>query len=130
MGNELAADLSMAFNHLERPEEDISAQEKYHAVKNLDFFQGLSDTEIWEIIRAGTLQNYEDNQEIIVEGQLDDSFYIIVSGEAIVRKGGKDIRTLTQGNCFGEMGCLAKTKRSATVVTKGLGLLLKNVSST
>ena len=130
MGMDLASDLSKAFDTLlDAPEENISEQEQFVAVKQLDFFDGFPDAEVWEIVRAGKWQDYDDRDEIIVEGELDDSFYIIVRGEVSVQKGGKDLRALMSGDCFGEMGYLAKTKRTATIVAKGPTALLK-VNST
>jgi serine/threonine protein kinase len=130
MGGELAADLSSAFEALlVQPRENISEQEKFTAVKQLEFFQGFPDAEIWEIVRAGKWQDYEDGSEIILEGELDDSFYIIVHGEVSVRKLNKDLRSLYAGDCFGEMGYLAKTKRTATIVARGPTSLLKVNSS-
>lgn len=130
MGLDLASDLSRAFESLlERPQENISEQEQFAAVKELDFFQGFPDAEVWEIVRAGKWQDYRDGEEIIVEGELDDSFYIIIHGEVAVVKTGKDLRTLFAGDCFGEMGYLAKTKRTATIVAHGDTSILK-VNST
>ena len=76
-------------------------------------------------MRAGKWQDYRDGSEIILEGDLDDSFYIIVDGEVSVRKLSKDLRALYAGDCFGEMGYLAKTKRTATIVARGPTSLLK-----
>lgn len=126
MGGDLAADLSQAFaNQLAQPSERISEEEKFVAVKQLDFFLGFPDAEVWEIVRAGKWQDYRDGSEIILEGDLDDSFYIIVHGEVSVRKLRKDLRALYAGDCFGEMGYLAKTKRTATIVARGPTSLLK-----
>jgi CRP-like cAMP-binding protein len=130
MALDLASDLSRAFDALlEAPSENISEQEQFSAVKQLDYFQAFPDAEIWEIVRAGKWQDYRDDEEILVEGELDDSFYIIVDGMVAVRKSGKDLRTLLAGDCFGEMGYLAKTKRTATIVANGDTSILK-VNST
>ncbi len=130
MGLEIASDLSIAFDSiLEEPKENITEQEQFAAVKQLDFFQGFPDAEVWEIVRAGNWQDYSDGEEIIIEGELDDSFYIIVHGNVSVRKTGKDLRTLYAGDCFGEMGYLAKTKSTATIVAHGDTSILK-VNST
>jgi eukaryotic-like serine/threonine-protein kinase len=126
MGAELASDLSNAYDQLlEQPRENISEQEKFLAVKQLEFFQGFPDAEMWEIVRAGKWQDYAGGSEIILEGDLDDSFYIIVHGEVSVRKFNKDLRHLNAGDCFGEMGYLAKTKRTATIVACQPTSLLK-----
>ncbi|MCI0399702.1 MAG: serine/threonine-protein kinase [Gammaproteobacteria bacterium] len=125
MGLELASDLSKAFKHLEGTREDVAAQERFNAVKQLEFFKGFPDTEIWEILRASAWLEYRHGQEIIVEGDIDDSFYIIVFGSVVVMKGNKRIRILGDGDCFGEMGYLTKSKRTATIVAEGETSLLK-----
>lgn len=124
-GLDLASDLSRAFDSLEGPQEEVSNQEQFNLVKCLDFFTGFPDVEIWEILRASTWQDYGMADEIIVEGDLDDCFYIIVNGSAAVKKGDSSIRVLGKGDCFGEMGYLAKTKRTATIVAEEKTSLLK-----
>ena len=125
MGLELATDLSKAFDTLEGPEENISEQEKFNAIKQLDFFQGFPEAELWEILRASTWQDYKDAEDIIIEGELDDCFYIIAEGSVSVRKNNKNIRLLAKGDCFGEMGYLAKTRRTASIKSAGKTALLK-----
>ncbi len=125
MGMELAADLSQSFEELEKPEENISEQEKFNSIKALDFFTGFPDSEIWEILRASSWHDYFPEEEIIVEGDIDDCFYIIVQGNVEVMKGSAVIRNLQQGDCFGEMGYLAKTKRTATIRAQGDVSLIK-----
>jgi eukaryotic-like serine/threonine-protein kinase len=125
MGLDLATDLSKAFDALEGPQEDITEQEKFIAIKQLGFFQGFPDAELWEILRASTWQDYKQEEEIIKEGELDDCFYIIADGRVKVSKNNRAIRTLEKGDCFGEMGYLAKTKRTASIRSDGKTALLK-----
>jgi serine/threonine protein kinase len=125
MGLEFATDLSRAFDNLEAKQQDISAEEKFNMIKKLEFFQGFPDAEIWEILRASSWQEYRPDENIIIEGELDDCFYIIVSGKVVVRKNDKTIRTLHMGDCFGEMGYLAKTKRTASIVAEEATALVK-----
>ena len=124
-GLDIASDLSKAFDLLEGPEAKIDVEEKFNLVKKLDFFQGFPEAELWEIIRASTWQDYKGGEDIIVEGELDDCFYIIVSGKVVVKKNDKIIRDLSKGDCFGEMGYLAKTKRTASIVAEKDTSLLK-----
>jgi serine/threonine protein kinase len=125
MGLDLATDLSKAFEQLDKPKEDISVQEKFNSVKKLEFFAGFPDAEIWEILRASTWHDYRSHDHIIVEGELDDCFYILVSGKVNVKKKNKVIRSLGKGDCFGEMGYLAKTKRTASIEAAEAASLLK-----
>ena len=128
-GLEFAGDLSNAFASLEGPEEDISEQERFNSIKGLEFFQGFPDPELWEILRASSWQEYGPKDDIIVEGELDDCFYIIIEGEVGVLKNDRSIRLLGVGDCFGEMGYLAKTERTATIQALSKTALVK-VNST
>ena len=125
MGLNMAADLSLSFDYLEKPEKDIDAEEKLNIVKSLDFFSEFSEAEIWEIIRACAWLEFEPGTEIIVEGDIDDSFYIISSGSVEVFKSNQVIGLLQTGDCFGEMGYLAKTERSATIIAQNYVQLMK-----
>jgi serine/threonine protein kinase len=125
MGLNMAADLSLAFDFLEKPEIEIDAEERFNAVKPLHFFQEFNEAEIWEIVRACGWQEFEPGAEIITEGEVDDSFFIIISGVVEVRKGSHVVGLLGAGDCFGEMGYLSKTERSATIVVQESVRLMK-----
>ena len=129
MGLDMASDLSMAFTHLERPQEDVSITEKFERVKQLEFFRGFPDAEIWEIIRASVWVETDVDHAIVSEGEVDDSFYIIISGNVAVSKQRHFVGTLREGDCFGEMGYLNRIKRTATVKANGPVSLMK-VNST
>ncbi|MBW2333426.1 MAG: cyclic nucleotide-binding domain-containing protein, partial [Deltaproteobacteria bacterium] len=66
---------------------------------------------------------------IIKEGEIDDSFYILISGQVVVKIGTKKLAVLEKGQCFGEMAYLTGEARTATIITKEECILLK-VSST
>lgn len=125
MGLNLAADLSLAFDYLEKPQEDVEVQEKFNSIQSLEFFKEFPESEIWEIIRACVWQDFEANEEIIVEGDLDDSFYIITSGDVHVFKDASRIGQLQAGDCFGEMSYLSKAKRTATIIARDRVSLMK-----
>lgn len=124
-GLEIATDLNKAFESLDKPQAEIAVEEKFNLVKQLEFFAGFPDAEVWEILNASTWKSYRTGEDIIVEGELDDCFYIIVSGKVVVKKNTKLIRTLERGDCFGEMGYLAKTKRTASISADDETSLLK-----
>lgn len=125
MGLNMAADLSLAFDYLDEPLENIELQEKFNAIQQLDFFRDFSEAEIWEIINACVWQEIEAGQEIIVEGEIDDSFFILVYGSVDIIKENHPIGVLHEGDCFGEMGYLSKTERSATIIARERVQLMK-----
>lgn len=124
-GNDLAADLTRTFGHLERLESDIDNEEKFAAVRALDFFKDFSDTEVWEVIRAGVWEQYTTADRIITEGNVDPSFYIVVAGDVMVKKGTRLLGTLEAGDCFGEMGYLTHARRTASIYAVNEVLALK-----
>ena len=125
MGLNMAADLSLAFDYLEKPQQDIAVQEKFNAIQELQFFSDFPESEIWEIIRACIWQEFQPGDEIIVEGDIDDSFYIISGGSVDVLKGETVVGSLHKGDCFGEMAYLSKTERSATIRASDYVSLMK-----
>lgn len=62
---------------------------------------------------------------MIIEGDIDDSFYIIITGSAEVSKEGHILGELVSGDCFGEMGYLEKTERTATIRAREKMQLIK-----
>ncbi len=125
MGLNLAADLSMAFDYLDKPQEDVEVQEKFNQIQALEFFKDFNESEIWEIIRACIWQQFQQGSEIIVEGDIDDSFFIITSGNVEVYKDNSLVGHLQTGDCFGEMSYLSKAKRTATIIAKADVELMK-----
>lgn len=117
-GLDLAADLSLVYSHIELLEEEVSNDDKFNLVKELTFFNEFTEPEVWEVINASGWQEHNPESRIITEGDIDSSFYIMVAGEVEVRKGEQPVYVLKQGDCFGEMGFIAGTERTASIITR------------
>ncbi len=124
-GMDVAGDLINVSDTLTTQAEEISEQERYNQLSKLSFFTDFTQPEIWEIMRAGSWKTCKAGDVVVQEGELDDSFFVIVSGDATVHKGKTLLGTLNAGDCFGEMGYLNKTKRTATVRAKSEVSLLR-----
>ncbi len=125
MGLEIASDLSRAFSQLDYPEENLTDKERFNLVKRVSFFDGFPESELWEIIHASEWESTVRGQEIIIEGELDDCFYILVEGKVTVLKAGRKLGTLNEGDCFGEMGYISHARRTATIVARSNVTLMK-----
>lgn len=128
-GNELALALTRVFDQLNETEQQVNRREQQNALRNLAFFSSFSDAEIDEILDASVIASYRDGDYIIREGDIETTFYILAKGDAVVQKGLSVIETLKTGDCFGEIGFLAQTKRTASVIAKGSAMVLKVKSS-
>ncbi len=117
-GRDLAADFTLIFDDLEKMESEDSIREKFESLDGIGFFKEFNDAEIWSLVRASHWDTYSPGQAIIREGDADNSFYIILSGQVQILKNDRLIETLGEGDCFGEMGFLYSTERTATVKAK------------
>ncbi len=125
MGLEIAKDLAAAFTLTEQAPTNLDDDSKFTVTRGISFFDKFSDAEIWEVIRAAVWEQHAPDDEIITEGCLEHSFFIIIMGEVSVRKRGNEISTLRVGDCFGEMGYLSKIERTATIVADSDVVVLK-----
>ena len=130
MGLDLAADLALIFDDLEKIESEDTLRDKFDSLKRLGFFKSFSDGEIWELVRASNWQSYGPGETIIKEGDSDHSCYILLGGVVNIEKDGQHLDTLQEGDCFGEMGFLSDTERTASVIAKTDVNLIRVNSST
>lgn len=114
-GLDLAADLAIIFDGLDSVQSEDALRERFGKIKQLGFFRGFEDRDIWELIRACEWQHYQPDEIVIDEGDEDNSFYIVLSGVVAIEKNARSVDCLQEGDCFGEMGYLSNARRSATV---------------
>ena len=83
----------------------------------MTIFDDLSDREIDTIKNTGTHVTLPADWSPIWEKTSADKAYIIVSGEASVRRKGEEIARLGEGDIFGESAIVNHALRSASIVT-------------
>jgi len=128
-GNSMAADLTRVHKDLRTKYDSLDNQEHFDLLRTLKFFHEFSHAEIWEVLRASNWHEYKDGEEIVREGEMDDRFYIIVSGQAAVEANGISLGAIEDGSCFGETSYVRGAKRTASIKAKGPATILR-VSST
>ena len=122
---DFAYDLRLALRSLKDTPKESQDIELLNYIQDLPFFNNFTESQMNKILSASNLTKVERYKTIIEEGEVDDSFYILISGQVIVRKGDKDVAVLEKGQCFGEMAYLTGEARSATIITKNECILLK-----
>lgn len=80
-------------------------------------FDGLADHEVDRIKNTGTHLTLPANWSPISEKTAADKAYIILTGEASVRRKGEEVATIGAGDIFGEGGIVNKKLRNASIVT-------------
>ena len=126
---DFAYDLRLALRSLKEIPKETHENELFGYIKDLPFFKTFTENQIDQIVSACDLVKVEKGETIIKEGEIDDSFYILISGQVVVKTGTKKLAVLEKGQCFGEMAYLTGEARTATIITKEECILLK-VSST
>ena len=128
-GLDLAAELTRVHQKLRQQYSRMDQQEQFSLLRRLKFFHDFSHGEIHEVMRASHWQDYASGEEIVKEGEMDDRFYILVSGSCAVERHGNAMGMLSAGECFGEASYVQGAKRTATIRAVDAVTALK-VSST
>ena len=88
---------------------------KLDILRKIPLFRHLAYKELVKVLNQTTLRTFKPGEEAISEGSHGDEFYIILSGEVEVLKGGRPLTILGPGVHFGEMALVDHSPRSATV---------------
>jgi len=117
---EFCNDLAATIPQVAQPDDSRFNSALFGIVRDLAFFSNFSDVEVWETVGLSRwLQNNPD-EDVVQEGEISSSFYIIINGEVEVTKCGVVLSNLGTGECFGEIAYLdeARHVRLATVTAK------------
>jgi len=114
-GAEIAADLNALFQQLQQQEVILSPEQRFSAVRGLQFFGEFSDDELREVLDVASWEQFPSGGHIITEGSLEQSLYVLISGEVTIGVGDRVVGTLGQGDCVGELSYLSNSKRSASI---------------
>ena len=99
--------------------------EKIITLKSIELFSKINEEDLFNLATSLKEIEYESAVEVITQGDLGTSMYIIISGEVEVQIDGKKIVTLGEKEVFGELAALDPEPRAATVLTTETTLFLK-----
>jgi serine/threonine-protein kinase len=122
---ELAYDLRVALRGLKGGAKSDRVEGVVDFVKSVPFFENFGKTQVEEILNASNMIKVRKGRVLVAEGEIDDTFYIILSGSVEVKKDSRTLAFLSRGECFGEMSYLSGQSRAATVVAETDCVLLK-----
>ncbi len=125
---EMASELANTFPQLERYSHEISSTEKFNKLRSLPFFREFKDAELWEVLRGAVWETRSRDENLLLEGEIGQAFFIIVGGQVKVVKDAKLLNVLKEGDCFGEMAYLSgadSARRSASIISVSEVQLLK-----
>ncbi len=95
----------------------------------LGFFKDFSQKQLSEFVDLATWLRISSEETILSAGEIDQTFYVIVGGKAIVYKLNDPVKTLAEGDCFGEIGLL-RNENSSTSIMASTDVLLMKLTTT
>jgi CRP-like cAMP-binding protein len=85
-------------------------------IRRVPLFSRCSKRELSEVASLADEVDLREGKELTRQGQRGREFFVLVEGSAEVRKNGRKINTLKDGDFFGEIALVSQTPRTATVV--------------
>ena len=116
----------LAAETLAAPEKPKSALEY---IRYVPFFANFTPRQLEELFQASDILKVKKGKVVVAQGEIDDTFFIILSGSARIEKDGQIIARVGMGECFGEMAYIGGQARVATVVAD-TDLVLMKISAT
>ncbi|MBW1804197.1 MAG: protein kinase [Deltaproteobacteria bacterium] len=122
---DFAYDLRVALRGLKGTIKSSKVEDVVDYVCNAPFFENFKKDQVREILKASNIIKVRKGKVVVAEGEIDDAFFIILSGKASVRKKDRKIALIGRGECFGEMSYLSGQARAASVLAETDCNLLK-----
>lgn len=126
---EFASALQSVDLALRYEEDEITKQVNKEKVSKLGFFKAFNDDQLSEFVGISTWLRIGVNETIVSAGEIDHTFYVIVSGNTIVFKSNVLVKSLTVGDCFGELGLLGNQYHNTSIMATSDVLLMKITTS-
>lgn len=91
--------------------------------RNYPFFSEMEEMEIGQFLKLCQRETFQSGVRIFKEGEYGNEFYLVISGEVIIRVGDKEVARMRPGMVFGEMALLDDAKRTASAMASEASLL-------
>jgi len=103
----------------EKPIRNLLPMKAVAILNRVPLFQQLTTTEKTHIAESMSLFiHIPADDEFIRLGEQDDSFYVLLSGSALVLHSGEELTHVSAGNFVGETGFMGSNPRSASVIAE------------
>lgn len=127
--SEFASALKSIDMALHYEEEQIVKNMNSEKASALGFFKSFSRDEIQEFIVTATWLHINEGETVLSAGEIDQTFFVIVDGQATVFKANEPVKCLAEGDCFGELGLLHYGYRTTSIMSS-TDMLLMKISTT
>ena len=90
---------------------------KVDLIKRAPLFAKLSKAKLNEVAAIADEIDLPKGKDLTREGERGREFFVLIEGQAEVRKGGRRVNMLGPGDFLGEISLITRVPRTATVTT-------------
>ena len=95
----------------------MAREMKLTLIRKVPLFAKLSRKSLQEVASIADEIDFQKGKELARQGDRGREFFVVLEGEAEVRKDGRRVNTLGKGDFFGEIALVTKMPRTASVTT-------------
>jgi CRP-like cAMP-binding protein len=88
-------------------------------LSRVPMFSSCTADQLDLIAQLGEAVSVGDGRDVVRQGEVNDGFYVITDGSAIVQRDGEEVARLAPGDYFGELSLFDPAPRNATVASAG-----------
>jgi MFS family permease len=108
--------VALSWSRLVKVDEGLGAQaDVIERLRAVPMLRPLPVSTIEHLARNVREESAESGQVVIEQGEVGESFYVILAGEVEVKENGRLLRVLGAGESFGEIALLRDVPRTTTV---------------
>ena len=115
---DVIAELSKTSSAAASPSATKVRRRSADALAGVPLFSGLSRRHLNQLAEATDEVRFRRGSTVIREGDLGETLFVILEGEAEVTRGGKTLTRLGPGDFFGEISLVDRGPRTASVAAE------------
>lgn len=93
----------------------MARSEHINRLGDLELFSGCSKKDLQNIAKSSDEIDVTAGSTIVEQGDMGTEAYVVLSGDAVVKRNGRKIATLGTGDAIGELSLLDRGPRTAYV---------------